>query len=587
MNKLLYILLLVSCMSYGQTIRYVSVSGGGDGTSISSTWTLSQLQSNATCDMIAYVQAGNYGSSTYSFSANCTEGTPLEIIGVDASWNEIVLPTRVFTNRTGETEIRNRATYTETDNFSGSDMPFLDSGLTIGNNGSGIGVTIGGSYVTLQNFAVKGYAKGFVIEGTHQTVKNLNADLNGLHSNDNAYGFIQSGVNQNCCSGYNIDMKADNSVMEYCFARDGSHVGIAASGNSIYTDNEVYTSDLDPANNNTGGNSMDYQFLINCIGSTITYTTMYRETGTCHLGHGICLKPNGEDSRDNLIEHFALRNLRVEVQYVRAFDNVIRNGMIISDESGDYAATNITFANGAHDNLVENIYMYKPTWGVTYWDWEDGASSQPTDDGANQGQNNTVNNLIVVNPVSGHIALQGVTNEHGTEASAAQNARIFNATFIGGASLFYYNNFTGALTGGIYNSIVKDVGSFSGGSAGSGSISSAYEFDWINHDTQGYSSAIYSSYSVATGSLDTVTFNDETTGTNDVDFDYGLSTDIVGIDRTSLLVSQGLDYNDGTRTTPFSVGAVEYDATFTNPPVDPEIEGYKQSAIHLIQWINN
>ncbi len=583
MNRIIYILLLFTCLSYGQTIRYVSPSGGGNGTSTSSPWTLSQLQSNATCNMIAYVQAGNYGNSTYSFSANCTEGTPLEIIGVDASWNEIVLPTRIFTHVKGKTEIRKRATYTETDTFSSSDLPMLNSGLTIGNNGIGTGITVGGSWVTFKNFAVRGYLRGFTINGSNQTIENINADLNGNHSGDNSYGFLTS----NCCGGINISMNATNSTMRYSFARDGSHVGVSASGsNNTYIDNEVYTTDLDPSNNNSGGNSVDYQWLMVTTNSTVKYLTMDRETGTPHLGHGICFKPNGEDAIGNLLEYFVLRNLRVELQFVRTFNNTVRNGMIISDENGDYAATNITFANGSHDNLVENVYMYKPTWGVTYWDWADGASDQPTDDGANQGQNNTVNNLIVVNPTSGHIAIQGVTNEHGTEASAAVNARIFNATFIGGARLFYYNNFSGALTGGIYNSIVKDVGSFSGGSAGSGSISSAYEFDWINHNTTGYSSSIYSNYSVATGSTEPVSFVDPTTGTNDTVFDYRLSTDIEGVDRTNLLTSQGVDINDGLRTIPFSVGAVEFNPTVVTDPEEPT--AFKSGdPMYFLKWINN
>ena len=68
------------------TNRYVSVAGGGDGTSEASPWTWAQAVTNAAPGMTIWVKAGNYGSYVGSFDKNTTTiSNPIKFIGYKTS----------------------------------------------------------------------------------------------------------------------------------------------------------------------------------------------------------------------------------------------------------------------------------------------------------------------------------------------------------------------------------------------------------------------------------------------------------------------------------------------------------------------
>ena len=483
------------------------------------------------------------------FANSGTSGNLIKFIGCNSSWTPITTA--------------NNPTYSGEQVFSGSNIPFLNGGLTAGNRAAnGKGISVSGDYIHIENFAVRGYETGIQQEATatYTTFKNVNSDYHGdMRADNNTSGFTYY-------LGRGFNLAGNYATMLNCFDRDADAQGVTIGGGGFHTITNFYS-----YTNQESANTTDYQFLFESNDNVATNINMEREAGTIHLGHGIVFKPNGRDATRNIVDGFYLINLRVEIQFVRAFGNVVRNGSIINTtgtsgatSDADYAATCITFANGSHDNLVENVYMYQPTFGINSSDWADGASSAATDDGANQGSNNTVNNIVVYQPRAGHIAFQGVTNEHGTENSAAQNLRIYNCTFIGGSRIFYYAAFSGAVTGGIRNTIFKDVGAFSGGSAGSGTINSAFVFDYVNN-SGGLATSSYSPYTDTNLSSTVVTFTDLPSTALDTTYDFKTTVDLSGQSYIGDLASQGIDLNDENRTTTFSMGAVEFDPTGLPP----------------------
>ena len=545
--------------------RYATVSGGGDGTTTSSTWTLTQAASNAVAGDLVYVRSGAYGNINITFANDGSANNEIRFIGTNSSWEAIVTTSN--------------PTYKLEESFSGNDIPFLDGGLQDGQRASnGTGFTISGDYVHLENFAIRGFERGVNQNSTssHITLKNINTDFMGDMREDN----VSNGFTYYLGRGVNLD--GSHALYENSFDRDADAQGLSVGGEGNHNIKNFYSytsSDI--------GNTVDYQFLIQSDDNIADGVYMTREVGTIHLGHGIVFKPNGVTAANNLIENFILINLRVEIQFARASNNIVRNGQIIntSGRSGtvsdsDYAATEIVFANGAHDNLVENVYMFEPTWGISNKDWGDGASNSASDDAANHGYNNTVNNIVVDNPRVGHLQFSGASNEYGTENSAAQNFRVINCTFIEGVRLFYGLNYSGNATGGIYNSLLIDVPNFLS-NQGSGGIASAFIFNYMNNSNS-FATSSYTPYAESNISTTTVSLEDVRSSNTDMVFDYTPTADITGGNFSNILSSANKDANDFNRVGSYTIGALEFDSQAPDPPgLGTPTSGYFSSILNF------
>ncbi len=536
--------------------------GGGSGTQ-GSPMNLSEGLSTAIAGDIVYIQKGDYGSSTYSQNNNGSSGNPIRFIGTETDFSPIAASTKV-SPYDGVT--RERCTFTGTDDITNGDLPFIDSGLSNGQSGVGDGLTISGNFVEFENFAVRGYLRGIIINGDDCTVKNVAQDFTGLHTNDNTReGFI---LGVNCCDGRGIVINGARCTINNSFSRDASHIGFEMNGdNGNYNNNEVYSSNL-PANANT----TDYQYLINGDNQTHNNVIIVREVGTVHRSHGIVFRPEGANtSRNNVVDGFYCENSKVELQNRDTQFNLVRNGFILDTSTWTndsvenfYDAAHITFANGPQDNVVENVRLENTTAAVKLADWGSGANDA--------GLRNRVNNIVAVNCREAFIWY----DDNGIDP--AIDFRMYNCTFDRGAnggSLFRIEGGTSNLTLQMKNCNLIGFTNFIEQSGTSFSVDGSSVFDRINIDGGSLTPSTFTPY------VDSNITQISASYVDTANYDYTPVTDVleIGGDFTGELTEQGFDFDGETRTSPFTVGAFEFNPT--NGSFEPVINN------NIISYITN
>lgn len=530
---------------------YANGTGGGDGTNTGSPYTFQQAIDNASCGDNVVTQASDLGGTGRTLNYTCTSGTPITFVGVSSSWTAIADATMVH-QQDGATIPR--ATYTGSNvDVTDGQVPFLDSGLSAGGVGSGSGITVSGSYVNIERFAVRGFMEGFRFTGSNHAAKDLSADYNGDRRNGQ------------CCSGKNFMILATNSTFDQIYARDGSHVGIdiAAAGNDFrYVEQQTQIANSD--------NTTDYQFLMNrqC---DVEYLTIIRRWNTDHLSHGAVSKPQTGTASGRTVRHVYLENCKLEVQGAGAEDGYYEDILIVNTESngaatGVYYAATITVINGARNNTFKNIVSYRPTFGVYYENWNEGYSN----DLNIAGSANTFINCVFIDPHSGH---WGFNERNGNSNTTPTNENYYHCTFVDDV-LTYNNGMTGAATGGIYNSIITS----SGLGSGTARLSSAFVFDNIN------TSLNLAAYTESDISNDSFSFTDAfTIGDSFGDFDYSPTTNVLddGQDRNSV-TNVDTDINGDARPSSPTLGAFERNGSAPPQPSQlafPSAEGYGKYAV--------
>jgi len=514
-------------------VKYVTnTTINGNGTQ-GSPWTLEQALSQADGGDLVYLKKGVYPAREYTQTKSGAPGSLIMFIGTDETWQPITTPT-------------NRSTYTNGDTFSGNDMPFIDTGLADGERASGTGINTRGSYVHFENITIRGYATNFRATGSNSRFINVNTGLAGDFRESNT-------LTQNWTDYYlgrNFDLYGSNNTLLNSFHRDadaqGVNIGDGGGHTVLYLEyqgsGDAYRDDI------------DYPVLIESDNNEVGHITIKIALNADHPQHGLVFKPTGTTAVNNHVHNIFLVNTKLELQFPGVNNNhieyvtLINEGTVFSDGFGH---TTILITNGAHTNTISNVIAYRPTWLVSFSENNDSNGIRTS------GSDNTLINILAIKPFWGVFSYSG--NSGNTLESMPKNFTMYNATIIGSPWLNYYaGSPTGTATGGIYNSIFKNVGTsaFDASSKPSGvGLNNSFEFDYINLDG-GSSQASYAPFADSNFTSLGVTFIDEKTTTTDT-YDYTPTIEIPGFDFSVFNSIIGRDLNGLIRTAPYTMGAVE------------------------------
>ncbi len=424
MKRIVFLLVLFS-VSVAAQQRYVSVAGGGNGTSAGSPWTLAEGLTNAVAGMTLNVAAGNYGSTPIVFSTSGAVGNPIIIKGYKTTANDIV------------TIDGQGSSFVYPGSVSATEMPLLEEART-DDNGVGTGLTITGNYVELHNFQIKYFRQGLITTGDNVVIKNVITEEQGNHNI--AYRADTQGVT-GFYQGWGILPEGDNVQIINCFVLNAGAEGIkfqnmtncTANGNKVYADIGTGPNQLP-----TDGNPTDYYFLVggNVTNSNFLNTTVYRTNGLAHFGHGIVAKSSDSftASTGNVYDGFTITNTYLEMNFPNTQSWIARNGTIRAEAANNDARTGIRVANGASNGVFENIYLEKAN--IRFPDWDDGLSGDVDDTGNDCTFNNIVMRGDNVRSVVMFDAFGSTTQ--GT-ASSADNHTFNNCTFSDALFMFETN----------------------------------------------------------------------------------------------------------------------------------------------------
>lgn len=369
MKKIVYILLFFTSLNFGQTIRYVSVSGSGahNGTSEANAYTMAEAISNAAPNTDFRVKAGNYGASNYTISTSGTAGNPIRFIGYKTTYGDI-------TTTAG-------STFEYGDTYSTADYPTL-VGVRSGGNVSGTAITINGAYVEIHNFQFKDKTAGINSYGSHNKLVNVI-----IHDMGNYTGY----------SGTGVIMNGAYSELRNSYIINGVQLFTNTKGDYQIVDNNWFGCDQNQTNDystdyyllftGSGGNGADY--------NTISNNTIWREPGQYHQGHGLILK--GHAQNNNIVNN-TLLNCPLEFSFDEVSNNTVTGGIIqgTGTEGGNVDYAFILLGNGAHHNTFQNMTVTGDV-GVRFSDWNDGWTPSPDTDATDAGHDNYFKNIKFIN----------------------------------------------------------------------------------------------------------------------------------------------------------------------------------------------
>ncbi len=344
------ILLILSFSCYSQTL-YVDVNGGGDGSSVLSTITLSEAFSMAMAGTTVYIKAGNYGGGTYVQTNNGTLANPIKFIGCDSNFESI--------------EINTYSTYYKNDAPDGSQMPLLQENRNANGKGEETAINIRGEFVELSNFVTRYYNSGVVASETaHNFIgRNLISYKAGDFNLDNSHeaGTNTSGFGN--YAGFGIVIQGDYSSLYGCSAINAGAEGIRCVDNygskiqycRVFSDDEnINSTDYYFQLSGTPTDHLSNILVENCI--------IDRTKGNGHPGHGISLK---RYSTNCTIRGNEIYNTNIEFQHPPT-----NNNLVISNKLYE---SNIVIANGANNVRVDSNYFTGiNSKGVIFSDWPDG-----------------------------------------------------------------------------------------------------------------------------------------------------------------------------------------------------------------------
>lgn len=396
----------ISLPNYGTADYYVSTSGRStnSGTSTSSPWDLQTAMSKARAGDTVFVRAGDYGNIRVTQSASGTASNYISFIGTDSNWNPI------DSRKTGRS-------FNQGDTINANKMPLLRGSTSNNIKYSGTGVTLNGNYVRFENFQITRYDKGLEVKGSNSIIKNTFIVLNGDFRPGLEGGFDNY-------AGRSITLSGDNvKVLDSMFQDAG------AQGLTIYAKNGRYDNILSYATNNN--NDMDYDFLFSAgaMNNLATNIIVYREAFSDHTGHGIVMKSGTGDTQNNVVDGFEIYNTHLELQFGGTSNNIVRNGLIIgtnwqqTTQKWDWKGA-IRIANGAHQNLIEDVTVKNVLSPIVFSDWDDGAAGK---DEVSAGYDNTLRRITTDN--TAYVVFFRRNGVSDFTPGVALNNKIYDSTF--------------------------------------------------------------------------------------------------------------------------------------------------------------
>lgn len=389
--------------------RYVTTSatGGGDGKSESSAWTLDEAFDKANAGMTVWIKAGNYGNQNLALYNDGTSVSPLKFIGYKNSPGDIT---------------KNYYDYGKT--WSTSEMPTLTGKSS--SDGHAIQL-MGANYVIFKNIQIKRYRVGIRANGTK------NSNLVFQRINGNTFGdddtrhasFISLQTINGTTFVSNSNMKAldcrsvNASMAHIVFYGDGSSL---IDGCKTYSDRLSSNARSDYAINVNGHNNI----IRNC------YIENFNNTESNTSTHGIGVRgASNLNNTYNLIEKSTAINFQ-EGLYIRNYGcdyNVIKdcyvgnNGASSSEDRGG-----VWIWGGANHNIVERVIVEDVDMGIGFKDNQEEGNTKDT----SIGKNNIIRNSIFRN--TKYSIYSGGSNN-----SLLKNNKIINCTF--NNSNYFFKNY--------------------------------------------------------------------------------------------------------------------------------------------------
>lgn len=506
------------------TYRYVTTvaSGGGNGLTEGTAWTVSEATSNASAGMTIWVKAGNYGFEHFVSANNGTINSPIKFIGYKTTIGDIT---------------SNYFDYGVT--WSTSEMPTFTGASTLY---SDTAFYMEGSFTILRNFQSSGYGSAIQEYDSNLTnivIENFNSKDN-YHATDANFSAILFNRNTGL-----TNLRFKNLVLLNSSMNGLTIQGDAADFNLIenvksYNDRTDSTERQDYHITMNGNNTI----IRNC------YIENFNSTSTNGGTHGIGMKATGNvvDNNYNLIElstavniqeGFYFRNYRCDYNVVKDCTASNNNTVTIAGEDSG----GIWLWGGVHYNIFERVTVEDVAFGIGLYDNEESPEWDEV------GTDNIVRNCTFNNVRYG---VYGVVISAPANSPFANN-KFYNNTF-NNINWFWRNTGNLVLITNLEftNNIVSNVGA---------TYDTPTGFVFINNDFFN-TSTWADSYIGSNGNIDIdPKFTEVSTG----DFSLSSETPATVYEGGAILFGAEYDYAGRQRTSAYSIGAFEKDAEDVYP----------------------
>jgi len=424
------VFLLLSFMH--ATTYYVTTTGNdaNDGLSESTAWrTIKHATEQISGGDTVYIKAGTYTGENVVISGG-TESSPILFEGYKDSPGDV-------TNIDWWDYETNRE-------LDPTKMPLLDGG----NRAEGQGLQ-SGSYTTVRNLQITNYRNGIANwSGSHYTFENIIVtsigDINDSYSGT-GIGIYYSSEGGNTIRNCVVFNAAAEGIMVY------------KNDNNLLESVKVYCDD----NQTLYYSNTDYYFEIESNNNLIKNCYIERVGDLDHVGHGFCIKGDGNSWEGNIFENCVAKNMEgggFVVRHRSVTNNVFKNCTA-------YDATGFLIRDGASYNDFYNCKAINCNAAVRMFDTDE-------DDGYHYaGRYNDFYNCLFKN--SGNVI---DFNSYSGNSDANDN-RFINCVIDGGTNLFNCNRTN--YDNEIINSVVMNVTNLKSGGYSLSAIYTNTDF-WNN-----------------------------------------------------------------------------------------------------------
>lgn len=503
-------------------IKYVTTTGGGDGSAENNAWSLSTALTSAQPNDIVYIKKGVYNVSS-GITSNI-DGTTSQHIVFKGYNNNIGDLDNVIVHETAYSSL-----------IDGSIFPVMKGASSTG----GFGWTVNGSYIELHNFVINNYLVGNTWNVDNGVIKNTAYTSFGIQDGS---GFT---------SGEALRLVGNYNVLEDVLGLNFGSIGfnITGANNAL---KRIYAI----GNNESRPNG--YYILVSGTSATdnlIEDSVIERHTSDSngnHQGHGYIAK-NG--ATYNTFKNSTAYNTGIEASYKNSHHNTWENIEITTDDSrfpNTYSAS-IRVVNGSHDNLFKSISVTNNLHTIEFRDYDDGTSSDDNIDANEGGSDNTFINIV------GNRTQYGIWFSDGQGAansSFSNDNTIINSTFNNTGSLNFLQISQNVSNLTFVNAIINGI---TGGlqATNGGTITG------IIYENSNFSNNAFS----APNGTNITTLTPVFVDASNSDFRLNLGNLEIGQNPSLVDNRASTDFLSTTRTSPYSLGAYEYDGIVVEPEV--------------------
>ena len=379
-----------------------SATGGGDGNSEATAWTMAEAVANATPGTTVWMKAGDYGNIMFTVTLDGTPTQPIKFIG--------------YKDTTGDITSNYRYDNLKTTPLNPSEMPTMTGTFSAGSQFGRPIYFAGAHYLIFRNLQLRRYSNS--IDGiANENLTNSHIIFDAINSDDMLQSTINVYTNKSGTEhpiGSN-NMRVLNSTMTNY---EMSAVALWGDGSCLIERVRVY--------NDMPGRKPDYQIFVsgdyNIIRNCEIEISRSAQGASTH-GFGVRGTQKNHNYY-NLIEKNVAHNIN-ESFYIRndgSYYNVIKD--CYADE-GDALPSDINYRGlvwlwgGSNYNVVERVEGYNMQYGIGFKD----NNEEPLNTYV-QGHDNVIRNSLFINCFYG-ISMEGKA----PDISTVRNNKIINCVF--------------------------------------------------------------------------------------------------------------------------------------------------------------